>query len=193
MLSGYSVVEARSESSCPPYPLILLPSYTLAPSHPRTLAPSHPRTLAPSHPRTFHPASGCQPTPPMAAPGGPTPSRLCAAHSGAICISAVGSPATATHTAATPSTSPASTSGPVSCSVRELHALACREAAAAEGHLGDVRCFDWSSDRLLTGGEDGRICAWRERAGEPSGGAVAAPERKLKKSKQAGGSRHAPY
>lgn len=44
----------------------------------------------------------------------------------------------------------------------------------AGGHIRTVRCVRWTADTIFTGGEDGRLCAWR-RADTASRGAGRGP------------------
>ena len=66
--------------------------------------------------------------------------------------------------------------------------------SSTAGHSADVRCFHWGGDRLVTGGEDGRICSWTEAEGpgEAAGGEGSKAEKKLKK-KEKQGRRSTPY
>ena len=105
---------------------------------------------------------------------------LTGAHSGVVHISAV-------------EVSTVAVDSPGGFKLRRLHSLPCRETQPSVGHAGDVRCFHWGGDRFLTGGEDGGICAWTERAGEWAERVGAVEKKMKKKSKQEGKSRHAPY
>ena len=42
----------------------------------------------------------------------------------------------------------------------ELVVMSTLQGGTTSGHAADVRCFDWTSDCLITGGEDARLCVW---------------------------------